>query len=141
MHQFSVVKRYPFSASRMWTIFSDFSKSSNPSATITILDPGDPENHQIGAVRETTIGKDVFSEQLVDFEPGTSLTYKLLSGAPVDQYYGTIRIDPAGDSEAEVLWTVRCVPKFPIPGWIIEKNAKKVIRGILDELYKELTQQ
>jgi hypothetical protein len=140
MHHFTVTKEYPFSASKMWSVFSDFSKSSNPSAAIEMLEAGDPENHGIGAIRETTIGKDRFKEQLVDYEPGRSLTYKLLSGAPVDQYYGTITINPVGDAEAAVEWSVRCTPKFPIPGWVIEKNAKKVIRGILDELYAVLTQ-
>ena len=118
----------------MWAIFSDFGTSSNPSAEIILEEEGDASNHNIGAIRSTTIGKDVFKEELIAYEPGVSLTYKLLSGAPVEDYYGTIAIKALGDDNAEVEWSVRCKPNFPIPGWIIEKHAKKVIQGILDEL-------
>jgi hypothetical protein len=124
----------------MWEVFSDFGKSSNPSAEIVLEQEGDASNHNIGAIRSTTIDNDVFREELISYEPGVSLTYKLLSGAPVEDYYGTIAIKALDDSNSEVEWSVRCKPNFPIPGWIIEKNAKKVIQGILDELLSVLTQ-
>ena len=136
MTHFSVSKQYPFPASQMWAIFSDFGKSSNPSAQIVLQKEGDVSNHNIGAIRSTTIGKDLFREELTAYEPGKSLTYKLLSGAPVKDYYGTITIKALDEENSEVEWSVKCEPNFPIPGWVIEKNAKKVIKGILDELYE-----
>jgi len=141
VHRFSESKEYPFPADRMWSIFSDFGKSTNPSAVIALEKEGDPDNFNIGAIRSTRIGKDTFREQLTAYEPGRSLTYQLLSGAPVDEYYGTVAIHSRGDDRAEVEWSVACKPKFPIPGWVIEKNAKKVIKGILDELYDVLMEE
>jgi hypothetical protein len=140
MHHFSVIKLFPFPASHMWSIFSDFSKSTNPSAVIELVEEGDPDNYGIGAIRSTRIGKDTFREQLIAYKPEQSLTYQLLSGAPVEDYYGTITIRPVDEDHAEVEWSVECKPNFPIPAWIIEKNAKKVIKGILDELLSVLTQ-
>ena len=138
MHHFSITKKYPFPASHLWEIFSDFGKSTNPSAVIEIEEEGDPDNHGIGAIRTTLIDKDTFRERLIAYEPGQSLTYQLLSGAPVEEYFGTITIHPIDDSKSKVTWSIECKPQFPIPGWIIEKNAKKVIKGILDELYNVL---
>jgi uncharacterized membrane protein len=138
MSEFTVQHDYPVSREVLWEIFSDFGRSSNPSAEIHMETEGDRDNHRIGAVRRIVIHGQSYREKLTAFVPGQSITYELLDGAPVENYTGTIAISGA-DQRSTVHWRVKYKPRFPVPGWMIEKNARKVISGILAELHDVLT--
>lgn len=140
MHEFTLQHDYPVSRKILWDVFSDFGRSSNPSAQIHLESDGDPANHRIGAVRRVVVHGQGYREKLIDFVPGQSLTYELLEGAPVVTYTGTIEIS-GDDRQGRVCWKVKYKPRFPVPGWMIEKNARKVISGILTELHDVLARR
>ena len=134
MPGFAIRKSFPVSRERMWSIFADFGVSSTPSTKIELESQGDAERGHIGAIRRIYIGRDVYREKLTEYQPGKSLSYQLLEGAPVDDYSGTIEID-GDDRQSSVTWRVRFRPRFPVPAWMVEKNAAGVINGILNELH------
>lgn len=138
MPGFAIQKSFPVSRERVWSIFSDFGVSSTPSTKIELESQGDAERGHIGAIRRIYIGRDVYREKLTEYQPGKLLSYQLLDGAPVDDYFGTIEVD-GDDQQSTVIWTVRFRPRFPVPAWMVEKNASRVINGILSELYTVLT--
>lgn len=59
---------------------------------------GDPAPDGVGAIRAFTKAPVTSREEVVVFEPGERLVYRLLSGLPVRDYTGTVTLadDPGG---------------------------------------------
>ncbi len=137
MAGFVVKHHFTASPEAVWAILSDFGRAPAPSIEVRLEAPGNPNNHQVGAVRQLTAGGRSFREKLTAVDPGRFLTYQLLSGAPVRRYYGTIALRPENGG-AYVEWKVTHRPRFPYPAFMINRQAKKAVRQVLRSVERSL---
>ena len=78
------------------------------------------------------IGRGTFREEITSFGPGRTLTYRLLSGAPVREYAGAVSVEESGKGGSRVLWTVRFEPRLPGTGWLVAALSKRSLNKVLD---------
>ncbi|MBW2606888.1 MAG: SRPBCC family protein [Deltaproteobacteria bacterium] len=136
MTAFSVKKRMKMSANKAWNVFSDFEHSPIATFTVTVEEKGESDSNGIGTIRIITIGSRQFRERLEALIPPNSLTYSLLSGAPVRNYTGNIDIKSIRN-ETLITWKVQFKPKIIGTGWIVKWLAKNTINHILKEIEEE----
>ena len=87
---------------------------------------GDPAPDGVGAIRVFTKRPVTSREEVVVFEPGVRLVYRLLSGLPVKDYTGTVTLHdhPAG---SRISW--RSEWESRVPG--IQRQLQKVLEEIV----------
>ncbi len=136
MTSFSIEKKIKMSADKAWNIFSDFEHSPIAGITVSVEEKRESSSNGIGTIRIITIGKTQFRERLEAIEPPNSLTYSLLSGAPVRDYIGNIGISSTGNGTL-ITWKVQFKPKIIGLGWIVKWLAKNTINHILKEIEEE----
>jgi hypothetical protein len=115
-------------AEAVWALVRDFggvTKWNPPSA----IEGCSVEGDGIGAVRTLTLpGGAALQERLEAFDEGAmsmsySFTGKLL--LPLEDYYATMRVSPAGEGECDLEWSSSFGPG-PMP----EADAKSTVEGI-----------
>src|SRR5262245_11485736 len=104
-------------ADRVWEIVGNPGTTPGRGIVVEVERPA-AENGS-GLVRAVRIGRGTFREQITSVGPGRRLTYRLLSGAPVREYLGTVDVAESGDGGSRVRWTVRYEPRFPGTGWLV----------------------
>lgn len=62
-----------------------------------------------------------------------SITYRMLSGAPVKEYIATVNV-MAQDDATLINWDVKLIPKIPGIGWIVAMVIRKVINRYVDAI-------
>ena len=67
-----------------------------------------------------------------------SITYSMLSGAPVKDYLGTINI-VAQDDATLINWDVKLIPKILGIGWIVAMAIRKAINRFIDSIPAKLS--
>ncbi|GIM29142.1 hypothetical protein CPJCM30710_18080 [Clostridium polyendosporum] len=75
---------------KVWLIAGDFTKSPEPALPIEIVNKGDDTKMGVGCERKIYSGKAIFHERLEAIDPLNSITYILISGAPVKHYLGKV---------------------------------------------------
>ena len=60
-----------------------------------------------------------------------SITYSMLSGAPVKKYLGNANV-VAGNGGTLIDWAAKLLPKIPGIGWIVAMATRKAINWIID---------
>lgn len=118
---------------KVWAIAGDFTKSPDPSLPITIEKKGDGSNFGIGCERAIKSGRSTYRERLVAVEPLKSITYEMLSGAPVRYYLGKVEVSAEGDITC-IHWSADFMPKFWGTGWIVKRFITKNLMKFVDEL-------
>jgi hypothetical protein len=136
MITFTVMRQVEASAEMAWNIISDFEKSPCSSISVRVEEKGDPESNGIGTIRTVTVNGRQVRERLESANPPYSLTYRMLSGAPVKEYIGNIDVKAHGDT-ALIQWHVEFSPKVFGTGWIIKRFAEKTIHYMIDEVVAE----
>ena len=87
------------------------------------------KEHGIGTTRYITIGFFKVKERLESINPPDGFNYKLLSGAPIRNYLGTVKILPK-EFRSEIQWKVRFDPKIPYTGWLCGVICKSTINRL-----------
>lgn len=136
MTTFTIIKNIDLPAKKVWDILSDFTRSPVPKFTVEVEEEGDSESNGIGTVRIITIGKKQFRERLESVNPPYYFTYRLLSGAPVKEYIGTVDVK-SHEGTTLISWKVKFTPKILGTGWIIGRLAKNTINSIIDKIEAE----
>lgn len=136
MTAFTIQRNMDLPAKKVWNILSDFTHAPIPEFIVEVEEEGDSESNGIGTVRMITIGKKRFRERLESINPPYFFTYRLLSGAPVKEYFGKVDIK-SQESTALISWKVEFTPKMLGTGWIIARLAKNTINRILDDIEAE----
>jgi hypothetical protein len=136
MTSFTIEKRMKMAADKAWNVFSDFEHSPIAAITVSVEEKGKSDSNGIGTIRIITIGKRQFREKLESLRPPNSLTYSLLSGAPVRDYTGTINIESIRN-ETLITWKVQFMPKIIGTGWIVKWFSQNTINHILTEIEAE----
>ncbi len=133
MGTFTITRKLDLPAEKVWATVSDFNRAPSPAIIIEVEKEGDPEASGIGAIRNITIGRAKARERLESVDAPNSITYRMLSGAPVKEYVGTVEIKAQEDSTI-LNWYVKLTPKIPGIGWIVGMVIKKAINRFIDAI-------
>ena len=131
MTAFRITREVNLPSGKLFSITSDFTRSPSPTILIDVEKEGDQANG-VGTIRTITIGMVKVRERLESVNPPHSITYTILSGAPMKDYLGKIKIMPK-ESKSEIQWDVKFTPKIPGIGWLGAMVSKKTINRLIDE--------
>lgn len=134
MPTFTITRKLALPSEKVWATVSDFTSAPSPEITIDVEEKGDPEANGIGAIRNIKIkGVPGVVERLEAVDAPNSITYRMLSGAPVKEYLGTVNV-VAQDGATLINWDVKFIPKIPGIGWIFAMVIKKAINRYIDAI-------
>jgi hypothetical protein len=122
---------------KVWSLIGDFTKSPGPGITVEVEKKGDMDANGIGTIRKITIGKVCVREILDTANPPYTFTYRILSGAPMKEYLGKVRLE-SRESSTIIHWNAELTPKIPYTGWICSKVASDAQHCLIDEVEKSI---
>ncbi len=122
---------------KVWSLIGDFTKAPGPGITVEVEKEGDRDANGVGTIRKITIGKVCVREILDTANPPYTFTYRILSGAPMKEYLGKVRLEPR-ESSTIVHWNAELTPKIPFTGWICSKVASDAQHCLIDEVDKTI---
>ena len=86
---------------------------------------GAPDRQGVGAIRKLTKSPVVSREEVIEFEPGERLVYRLLSGLPVSDYIGAVSLsDDQGGTR--ITWRSQWTSRAPGMKRLITKAITEV---------------
>ena len=133
MTTFSITRKLDLPNDKVWAIISNFNRPPSPAIKIEIEDEGNPNANGIGAIININIKGAKARERLEAVDPPNSITYRMLSGAPVKEYSGRVNVaDQNGKSL--INWDVYLISKIPGMGWIISSVIKRAINHYIDAI-------
>ena len=133
MATFTITRKLDLPSDQVWATVSDFTRPPSPAIKIRVEEKGDLAANGIGAIRNINIKGAKARERLESVDAPNSITYRMLSGAPVKEYLGTINV-AAQDGATLINWDVKMVPKIPGIGWIVAMVIKKAINRYIDAI-------
>ena len=134
MATFTITRKLDLPSEKVWATVSDFNRPPSPAIKIEVEEKGDPEANGIGAIRNIKIkGVPGVVERLEAVDAPNSITYRMLSGAPVKEYLGTVNV-VAQDGATVINWDVKLIPKIPGIGWLAGMVIKKAINRYIDAI-------
>jgi len=122
----------------VWSQLGNFTKTPGPGIKVDVERQGDLEDNGVGTIREITIGKVCVREILDSANPPSAFTYRILSGAPMKEYFGKVRLEPK-ESSTVIHWSGVLTPKIPFTGWICSWVASDSQHRIIDAVEKSIT--
>lgn len=126
MAEVVVTRQVDRDADRMWALLGDF---ANLDAIAPPVAKCACESNAVGAVRTLTLhdGSKVVEELEEQDDARRRQRYVMLEGPlPLQNYAGTIQVDPAGPGACTVTWTATYAP---------DAGAEKMLEGVLLSLY------
>jgi carbon monoxide dehydrogenase subunit G len=133
MTTFTITRTLDLPSDKVWGIVSDFTRPPSQAIKIEVEDKGDPEADGIGAIRNINIKGAKARERLESVDAPNSITYRMLSGAPVKEYVGTVNVI-AQDDATLINWDVKMIPKIPGIGWLVAMVIRKAINRFIDAI-------
>ena len=133
MKTFMISRKLNLPSDQVWAVVSNFTRPPSPAIKIEIEDEGNPDANGIGAVRNINIKGARARERLEFVDAPNAITYRMLSGAPVKEYTGTVNVD-AQNGASLINWDVKFVPKFPGIGWLVAMVIKRAINHYIDAI-------
>lgn len=133
MGTFTITRKLDLPSDQVWAIVSDFGRPPGPAIKIEVEETGNPEANGVGAIRNINIKGARARERLEAVDAPNSITYRMLSGAPVKKYLGTVNV-VAQNGATLINWDVELVPKIPGIGWIVAMVVKKAINRYIDAI-------
>jgi hypothetical protein len=106
-----------------------------PKIQVEVEKQGDMDADGVGTIRKITIGKVCVREILDSAAPPYSFTYRILSGAPMNEYKGKVRLEPKNGSTV-IHWNAELTPKIPLTGWICSWIASDAQHRLIDAVEK-----
>ncbi|HEX4464430.1 MAG TPA: SRPBCC family protein [Solirubrobacterales bacterium] len=97
---------------------------------------GEPSPNGLGAIRKLTAVGPPLREEVIAYEPDERFSYKLLSGLPVRDHVGTVKLTAAG-AGTEMVYAVRMQPTVPVVGAIVVAAVKQAVKGLVNGVVKE----
>ena len=97
---------------------------------------GEPAPNGLGAIRKLTAVGPPLREEVIAYEPDERFSYKLLSGLPVRDHIGTVKLTATGGG-TEMVYAVRTQPTVPVVGAIVVAVVKQAVKGLVDGVVKE----
>jgi uncharacterized protein YndB with AHSA1/START domain len=97
---------------------------------------GDPAPNGVGAIRVLRSVGPPLREEVLTYEEPHRFSYKLLSGAPLEDHVGTVELTPQG-SGTKVVYAVRTMPTVPVVGAVVVAVAKQGVKQLLNGIVTE----
>jgi uncharacterized protein YndB with AHSA1/START domain len=124
--------------STVWTLLTDTTAwpRYSPVRSVEIERPGNTDPNGVGQIRAIETWAGTVREEITEFEPEHRIGYKLLSGAPVSDYRGTIVLEPAGLVTRHV-WAIEFHTRWylvPLLTVIAKRTVSSTMRGLEAEL-------
>ena len=120
---------------KVWSVIGDFEKSPAPDIPVTVEKHGDPNAGGAGTTRTITIGKVRVREIIDSVDPPRGFTYRILSGAPIRDYFGRVSFEDIAGTTL-IRWSVTMKPKIPFTGRICCMVSERVVRQLIDSIEK-----
>lgn len=97
---------------------------------------GEPAPNGLGAIRKLTAVGPSLREEVIAYQADERFSYKLLSGLPVRDHVGTVKLTASG-SGTEMVYAVRTEPTVPVVGAVVVAVIKQAVKGLVDGIVKE----
>ena len=106
----------------VWARLVDHARLSEwwPCRASRLLREGEGGNGP-GAVREISDRLQTLTEEVVAWEPGRRLDYRLRGGAPLRNHFGRVRLEPLADGTTELHYEIRFTPAIAGTGWLLQR--------------------
>jgi uncharacterized protein YndB with AHSA1/START domain len=120
---------------RVFDAFTDHRNYAKitPLRVSTLQKEGRPEPNGVGAVRKLGLAGPPILEEVVGYEKPSFFSYKVLSGLPVKEQLGEVRLRDVG-GRTELSYTVSFTPKVPrtelVLGAVQRQAIGALVRGI-----------
>ena len=137
MANFTITRKLDLPSDQVWAIISDFTRPPSSAISIEVEEKGNPEANGVGAIRNINIKGAKARERLESVDAPNSITYRMLSGAPVKDYIGSVNV-VAQDGGTLINWDVRFIPKIPGIGWIVAMVIRKSLNRFIDAIEEGL---
>jgi uncharacterized protein YndB with AHSA1/START domain len=108
----------------------------SPLRSATLEREGDPAPNGVGAIRRLGLLGPPLREQVIEYERPTRFVYRLLSGAPVRDYVGTVELSSQGDL-THVNYRVEMFPTVPLVGRVVVAVARTAVGQLFKGIVKE----
>jgi len=135
MASFSFERTVNLPIEKAWSLIGDFTKSPGPDISVTVEKAGDPKAGGAGTIREISIGKACVREVLDTADPPHRFTYRILSGAPMKDYHGTVTFEDKGETTL-IRWSADLTPKIPFTGGICCRATRGAVNQLIDSVEK-----
>ena len=107
-----------------------------PLRGVEIEREGDPPPNGVGAIRVLkSIGPPI-REEVVEYNRPTRFVYRLLSGAPVRDYVGTVEL-ASHNGGTQIVYHVDSTPTVPVGGAIVTAVGKAMVGQLFKAIVKE----
>jgi polyketide cyclase/dehydrase/lipid transport protein len=122
-------------ADRVFDVLTDHRNyaSITPMRVSTLEKEGEPDPNGVGAVRKLGLAGPPIVEEVVGYEKPTFFSYKVLSGLPVKEQLGEVRLRDVG-GRTELSYTVSFTSKLPrtepVLGVVQRQAIGALVRGI-----------
>lgn len=113
----------------VWEVISDHCGMHRwlvPGMRVRLDPPGEVTPNGVGAVRVIERGGYAGREEVVRFEPPHRLSYRVLTGFPIDNHLGEIVLDGQGP-KTQLCWTVTFDARYPGTGWLLKGIVDRVL--------------
>ena len=132
---FTINRTIDAPAERVFDALTDHERYAEitPMRTSVLEKQGTPEPNGVGAVRKLGLVGPSFREEIVGYERPTFFAYKALSGLPVSEHLGEVRLrDVGGRTEMSytVSFTARVPRTEPVVGAVMRQAIGGLVRGI-----------
>jgi len=102
---------------------------------VTLSRAGTPEPNGLGAERtlvDAVIGTVV--EQVIDWQPGRSYSYRIIAGSPFRDHLGELRVSRRGKQQTELGLTISFRGRWPGTGGLLRWVLAHKLRAALKKL-------
>lgn len=129
---FTLVRQVAAPPGVVWDVLTEHHlyASFTPMRRSELEREGEPPPNGVGAVRVLTSIGPPLREEVIAFEPPERFSYKLLSGAPVRDHVGTVKLAQNG-AGTEITYAVRTIPTLPVGGFAVVAVVKQAIKALL----------
>jgi len=107
-----------------------------PARSAELEREGVPAPNGVGAIRVLRLVGPPLREEVLAYDPPHRFSYRLLSGAPVRDHVGTVKLTPEGDG-TRVTYAVRTIPTVPVGGSVVVMGAKLAIKQLFNGIVAE----
>lgn len=116
--------RFAASPERVFAAITDHAAMGTwlPGTNARVEQPGTPAPNGLGAIRAVTSRGLTVREEVIRWNPPFAMDYTLISGAPIDDHLGQIRVTSEGET-SRLDYTIRFdMPWYvggPLTAWLI----------------------
>lgn len=90
----------------------------------------------VGAVRVLRVAGPPIREEVIACEPPELFTYRLLSGLPVRDHVGTVRLEATGEG-TRISYSIETTPRIPFTGPVVALGGRAAVGRLLAAVASE----